>query len=118
MVQSADFTVVRFLRHGRDHRALERVYDVKETRAWWRRTLLAILLTIALAVLIITALALMFDGSRIAEAIANHLRLRLSFNLFMKWVRYTRRSTSESGNPLRPAAAFRQACRDVLPALE
>ena len=35
-------------------------YDVKETRAWWRRTLLAIVLTIALAVLIITALALMF----------------------------------------------------------
>lgn len=34
-------------------------YDVKETRAWWRRTLLAILLTIALAALIITALALM-----------------------------------------------------------
>jgi membrane protein len=27
-------------------------YDVKETRAWWRRTVLAILLTIALAVLI------------------------------------------------------------------
>lgn len=46
-------------------------YDVKETRAWWRRTLLAILLTIALAVLIITALALMFYGSRIAEGIAN-----------------------------------------------
>jgi len=46
-------------------------YDVKETRAWWKRTLLAILLTIALAVLIITALALMFYGSRIAEGIAN-----------------------------------------------
>ena len=47
-------------------------YDVKETRAWWKRTLLAIVLTIALAVLIITALALMFYGSRIAEGIANH----------------------------------------------
>jgi len=46
-------------------------YDVKETRAWWKRTLLAIVLTIALAVLIITALALMFYGSRIAEGIAN-----------------------------------------------
>src|SRR5688572_17658795 len=46
-------------------------YDVKETRAWWRRTLLAIALTIALTVLIITALALMFYGSRIAEGIAN-----------------------------------------------
>lgn len=47
-------------------------YDVKETRAWWKRTLLAIVLTIALVVLIITALALMFYGSRIAEGIASH----------------------------------------------
>ncbi len=51
--------------------ALNVAYDVKESRAWWRRTLLAILLTIALAVLIITALALMFHGSRITEGIAN-----------------------------------------------
>ena len=54
-------------------------YDVKETRAWWRRTLLAILLTIALAVLIITALALMFYGSRIAEGIANHYGFGAAF---------------------------------------
>ena len=54
-------------------------YDVKETRAWWRRTLLAILLTIALAVLIITALALMFYGSRMAEGIANRYGLGAAF---------------------------------------
>lgn len=54
-------------------------YDVKETRAWWKRTLLAIVLTIALAVLIITALALMFYGSRIAEAIANHYGFGAAF---------------------------------------
>jgi membrane protein len=48
---------------------------VKETRAWWRRTLLAILLTIALAALIITALALMFYGGNIAQVIANHYGL-------------------------------------------
>jgi membrane protein len=54
-------------------------YDVKETRAWWRRTLLAIALTIALAVLIITALALMFYGSRIAEGIANRYGLGAAF---------------------------------------
>ena len=50
-------------------------YDVKETRTWWRRTLLAIVLTIALAALIITALALMFYGSHIAQVIANHYGL-------------------------------------------
>ncbi|MCA1600902.1 MAG: YihY/virulence factor BrkB family protein [Acidobacteria bacterium] len=54
-------------------------YDVKETRAWWRRTLLAIVLTIALAVLIITALALMFYGSRIAEGIANRYGFGAAF---------------------------------------
>jgi membrane protein len=54
-------------------------YDVKETRVWWRRTLLAILLTIALAVLIITALALMFYGSRIAEGIANRYGFGAAF---------------------------------------
>jgi membrane protein len=54
-------------------------YDVKETRAWWKRTLLAIVLTIALAVLIIAALALMFYGSRIAEGIANRYGLGAAF---------------------------------------
>jgi membrane protein len=54
-------------------------YDVKETSAWWKRTLLAIVLTIALAVLIITALALMFYGSRIAEGIANRYGLGAAF---------------------------------------
>jgi membrane protein len=54
-------------------------YDVKETRAWWKRTLLAIVLTIALAVLIIAALALMFYGSRMAEGIANRYGLGAAF---------------------------------------
>ncbi|MFN2511713.1 MAG: YihY/virulence factor BrkB family protein [Pyrinomonadaceae bacterium] len=55
-------------------------YDVKETRAWWRRTVLAIVLTIALAVLIITALALMFYGSGIAEGIANRYGFGAAFS--------------------------------------
>jgi membrane protein len=54
-------------------------YDVKETRPWWRRTLLAILLTIALAVLIITAPALIFYGTRIAEGIANRYGFSAAF---------------------------------------
>ncbi|MFN2517104.1 MAG: YihY/virulence factor BrkB family protein [Pyrinomonadaceae bacterium] len=59
--------------------ALNVAYDVKETRVWWRRTLLAILLTIGLAVLIITALALMFYGSHIAEGIANRYGFGAAF---------------------------------------
>lgn len=59
-------------------------YDVKETRAWWRRTVLAILLTVALSVLIIAALALMFYGSRIAEGIANHYGFGAAFTAAWK----------------------------------
>ncbi|MDQ3665975.1 MAG: YihY/virulence factor BrkB family protein [Acidobacteriota bacterium] len=68
--------------------ALNVAYDVKETRAWWKRTLLAILLTIALAVLIITALALMFYGSHIAEGIANRYGFGAAFTaawIILQW---------------------------------
>jgi membrane protein len=64
-------------------------YDVKETRSWWRRTLLAILLTVALAVLIITALALMFYGNRIAEWIASRYGLGITFAatwMILQWL--------------------------------
>ena len=42
--------------------ALNHAYDVAEWRPWWKRRLVAILLTIALAVFIITALALVLVG--------------------------------------------------------
>ena len=64
-------------------------YDVKETRAWWRRTLLAIALTMALAVSIITALALMFYGGRIAEGIANRYGFGAAFTeawTILRWL--------------------------------
>ena len=47
--------------------ALNAAYKVPETRPWWRRRLTAIGLTIALAVLIITALAIVLGGSKIAD---------------------------------------------------
>ena len=63
-------------------------YDVKETRAWWRRSLLAILLTIALAALIITALALMFYGGHIAQGIANYYGLGGTFTAVWKLLQW------------------------------
>jgi membrane protein len=45
-------------------------YDVKETRPWWKVRLVTVGLTIALAVLIISALALTLYGHRIADAVA------------------------------------------------
>ncbi|HVF87758.1 MAG TPA: YihY/virulence factor BrkB family protein [Pyrinomonadaceae bacterium] len=50
-------------------------YRVKETRPWWRVRLLAIGLTIALAALIISALALVLYGGEIGEGIADRLQL-------------------------------------------
>ena len=45
-------------------------YDVKETRSWWKVRLVSVLLTIALAVLIICALAIILYGGTIGDAVA------------------------------------------------
>jgi membrane protein len=42
--------------------ALNRAYDVTEWRPWWKRRLLAIFLTVALALFVIIALALVLVG--------------------------------------------------------
>jgi membrane protein len=47
--------------------ALNTAYDVEEKRSWWRRRLVAILLTAGLSVLIIVALALVIGGGRLAD---------------------------------------------------
>ena len=51
--------------------ALNTAYDAEETRSWWRRRLAAIVLTIGLAVLIITALSIVLGGSKIADHLAS-----------------------------------------------
>lgn len=55
---------------GAISQALNVAYHVKESRPWWKQRLIAVELTIALAVLIISALVLVLYGSRIADAIA------------------------------------------------
>src|ERR1043165_6190206 len=47
--------------------ALNAAYDIQEKRPWWRQRLTAIGLTIALAVLIITALSIGLGGSKMAD---------------------------------------------------
>ena len=51
-------------------RTLNRACGLKETRPWWRRRLMAIVLTVGFSVLIIGALGLIFYGGAIAEALA------------------------------------------------
>ena len=50
--------------------SLNTAYDVEETRPWWKRRLAAVLLTVGLSVLIISALALVIGGGRLADYLA------------------------------------------------
>lgn len=50
--------------------ALNVVYAVERGRPWWRRQLVAVLLTVAFCVFTLTALALLAFGGRIGEVIA------------------------------------------------
>lgn len=50
--------------------SLNIAYDVKESRPWWRTRLTAIGLTVALSILIISALTLVLYGGHIAEYVA------------------------------------------------
>jgi len=54
-------------------------YDVKETRAWWKVRMISVALTITLAVLIMTALAIVLYGGRIGDAVAAMLGYSRAF---------------------------------------
>ncbi|HEY0546504.1 MAG TPA: YihY/virulence factor BrkB family protein [Pyrinomonadaceae bacterium] len=51
--------------------ALNVAYDVEESRPWWKQRLTAVGLTVALSVLIISALVLVLYGGRIVEHMAS-----------------------------------------------
>jgi membrane protein len=55
--------------------ALNRAYDIEEFRPWWKRRLVAILLTVALTAFIVLALALVLIGPDIAARVAASLGL-------------------------------------------
>ncbi len=55
-------------------------YRVREARPWWKARLVAAALTLALGVLIISALALVLSGGHIAEALSSAFRLGGVFN--------------------------------------
>ena len=61
--------------------ALNVAYDANESRPWWKTRLTAILLTIGLGVLIITALIIVLAGGKISGAIAGNF----SFGSVFTW---------------------------------
>lgn len=60
---------------------LNAAYGVKESRPWWKVRLVAVGLTIVLAVLVISALALMLYGGEIGEVVANRFGFGEAFVL-------------------------------------
>jgi membrane protein len=69
---------------GAISKSLNVAYHVKESRAWWKQRLIAVGLTVALAVLIITALVIVLYGGRIADSLATTYGLGGSFTLAWK----------------------------------
>jgi membrane protein len=61
--------------------ALNAAYGVKETRPWWKEQALSIALTVGLALLILSASALVLYGGNIAELVAGRLGLGEAFTL-------------------------------------
>lgn len=45
--------------------ALNEVYNLKETRSWWKTKLMAVLLTVGIGILILVAIALLFYGTQL-----------------------------------------------------
>jgi membrane protein len=68
--------------------ALNRAYDIEESRPWWKVRLVAIGLTLGLAVFILTALSLVLAGPSIASYLGNTVGLGAAFEwawLILQW---------------------------------
>jgi len=68
--------------------SLNIAYDVEEGRPWWKTRLVAISLTIALSVLIISALVLVVFGGRIGEGVAGAYGFGPAFAVAWKIVQW------------------------------
>ena len=66
--------------------ALNAAYGVKESRPWWKQRLTAVLLTVALSLVIISALVLILYGGRITDYLAVHYDLGTLFRITWKVV--------------------------------
>jgi membrane protein len=68
--------------------ALNTAYSVKEVRPWWQRRLVALVLTLVLAVFTLSALAFLLYGGQIGHLLASHVgfeHLFLSVWTLARW---------------------------------
>lgn len=68
--------------------ALNRVYDIEESRPWWKVRLTAILLTIALAIFVLVSIFLVLVGPSLAEWLASQFGLGDAFATTWKIVQW------------------------------
>lgn len=68
--------------------SLNAAYDIEEGRPWWKQRLVAIILTVALSVLIISALLLVIAGGYIAEGITNAYGFGPAFAIAWKIIQW------------------------------
>jgi membrane protein len=61
--------------------AMNRAYDIEESRPWWRVRITAILLTVGLAVFIVVSFALVIAGPQLADWVAS----RFAFGSVFVW---------------------------------
>jgi membrane protein len=64
--------------------AMNRAYDIEESRPWWKTRLLAMALTIGLAVFILISFALVVAGPELADFLGRHLGFARAFT--MTWM--------------------------------
>jgi membrane protein len=64
--------------------AMNRAYDITESRRWWKVRLTSILLTIGLAFFILVSFTLVLAGPQIADFLGAHLGFAASFTLAWK----------------------------------
>jgi len=69
-------------------RTLNSAFGVEESRPWWRRRLVAIMLTIGFAALVICALTIIFYGHQIGVALAAALGIGPAFIVFWHALRW------------------------------
>jgi membrane protein len=68
--------------------ALNRAYDIEEGRPWWKVRLLAMGLTIGLAVFVVSAFTLVVAGPELAEVIGSRIGLGDAFTVTWKLVQW------------------------------
>ena len=68
--------------------SLNVAYDVEESRPWWKTRLVAIILTVALSVLIISALLLVVAGGHIGESLGGYLGYSSAFATAWKIIQW------------------------------